>query len=61
MQSSLASLIVAVFNRNAVEYILRIFSLSVAQFTVKSLISSDSYKWLIEIVFVVQLQTLHAI
>ena len=35
MQSSLASLIVAVFKRNSVEYILRIFSLSAAQFTVK--------------------------
>ena len=33
MQSSLASLIVAIFNRNSVEYTLRISSLSATQFT----------------------------
>ena len=35
MQSSLASLIIAVFERNSVEYTLRIFSLSATQFTLK--------------------------
>ena len=35
MQSSLASLIVAVFERNTVEYNKRISSLSASQFTVK--------------------------
>ena len=35
MQSSLASLIVAVFKKNSVEYTLRISSLSSTQFTVK--------------------------
>ena len=35
MQSSLASLTVAVFKRNSVEYIERISSLSAIQFTVK--------------------------
>ena len=35
MQSSLASLIVAVFKRNSVEYTSRISSLSATQFTVK--------------------------
>ena len=61
MQSSLASLIVAVFKRNSVEYTSRIFSLSATQFTVKNnLVSSDSQR-LIEIVFVEQLQTLQEI
>ena len=55
MQSDLASLIVAVFKKNSVEYTWPICSL---QFTVeKSLISSDSQR-LIEIAFVGQLQTL---
>ena len=53
MQSSLASLIVAVFKRNTVEYYKRIPSLYATQFTVKK---SDSQR-LIEIVFVVQVQT----
>ena len=58
MQSSLASLIVAVFKRNTVEYYKRIPSLYATQFTEKrkSLIASDSQR-LIEIVFVVQVQT----
>ena len=37
MQSSLASLIVAVFKRNSVEYTKRISSLSATQFTIKRL------------------------
>ena len=60
MQPSLASLMVAVFKRNSMEYTYRISSLSATQFTVKSLISRD-LQWLIEIVFVVQLKTLHQI
>ena len=36
------SLVVALFKRNSVEYTHRTSSLSAAQFTVKSLISSDS-------------------
>ena len=61
MRSSLASLIVAVFKGNSVEYTSRIFSLSATQFTVKKCDfpnSSDS-QGLIEIVYVRQLQTLH--
>ena len=42
------------------EYTQRISSLSATQFTVKSLIASDWLR-LTEIVFVVQLQTLHEI
>ena len=41
MQSSLPSLAVALFKRNSVKYTQRTSSLSAAQFTVKSLISSD--------------------
>jgi len=43
MQSRLASLIVAVFKRNSVEYISRIFSLSAAQFTVKK----SDFEWFV--------------
>ena len=57
MQSSLASLIIAVFKKNSVEHTWRLSLLSAIQFTIKSLISSVSQR-LIEIVFVGQLQTL---
>ena len=56
MQLSLAFLIVAVFKRNAVEFP-RFLLLNLRY---RSLISSDSQR-LIEIIFVVQLQTLHEI
>ena len=56
MQLSLAFLIVAVFKRNSVAFP-RFLLLNLRQ---RSLISSDSQR-LIEIIFVVQVQTLHEI
>ena len=56
IQLSLTFLIVAVFKRNSVEFP-RFLSLNLRE---RSLISSDSQR-LIEIIFVVQLQTLHQI
>ena len=56
MQLSLAFLVVAAFKRNSVEFP-RFLLLNLQQ---RSLISSDSQR-LIEIIFVVQLRTLHEI